>query len=246
MPDEARMRDEAHGMQELAPWLRAMVAFVQAETCPTVPAYVPEIILRLAPDSVALWERIELDRNLCGGPPYWALAWAGGLALARHLIDHPDLVAGRHVLDIAAGSGVVAIAAAKCGAADVIANDIDPLAAIAIALNADANGAAVTIRDDDLLAADSRFEPSTVDIVLAGDAFYDHALAPRALAFFARCHAAGCLVLIGDPGRPGLPADRLTRLGTHAVPVSRGCQYVTASGDAGDERQAAAVWTFAP
>ncbi len=238
-------RTIAEPADDLAPGLMAMLRFVAAETRPTVAAYVPEITLRLAAESVPLWERIERDRT--GGPPYWGLAWAGGLALARHVLDHPGLVAGRRVLDLAAGSGVVGIAAAKSGAAQVIANDIDPLAAIAISLNADANGVALAVRADDLLAPDSRFDPSTVDVVLAGDAFYDHALAPRTLAFLARCHAAGCRVLIGDPGRPGLPTDRLVRLGTHAVPVTRACQYVTAAGSdaAAPELQAAAVWTFA-
>ncbi|HEU5276700.1 MAG TPA: 50S ribosomal protein L11 methyltransferase [Xanthobacteraceae bacterium] len=247
------MPDEAHGSQTadaLAPWLRRMVEFVESETRPTSPAYVAEITLRLAPDPVPLWERIERGAGLNGGPPFWALAWPGGLALARHLFDHPGLVCGRRVLDLAAGSGLLAIAAAKCGARQAIANDIDPLAAVAITLNAEANGAAVAVRADDLLTEESAFDPSTVDVVLAGDAFYDHALAPRALAFLARCHAAGCRVLIGDPGRADLPAERLTRLGSHAVPVARGCQYVTAARetvreDAGEEFQAAAVWAFA-
>ncbi len=235
----------APALDELPARLTAMLRFVAAETRPTVPAYVPEITLRLAPESVPLWERVERDPTLGGGPPYWALAWPGGLALARHLLDHPDLVAGRRVLDLAAGSGVVGIAAAKGGAAQVIANDIDPLAAIAISLNADANGVAIAVRADDLLAAESRFDPSAVDVVLAGDAFYDHALAPRALAFFERCHAAGCRVLIGDPGRPDLPTDRLNRLSTHAVPVTRACQYVAAGATPEDNLQAAAAWTFA-
>ena len=248
------MPNEAQGEQPteaLAPWLRRMVAFVERETRPTAPAYVPEITLRLAPDPVPLWERIERGAGLRGGPPFWALAWPGGLALARHLLDHPELASGKRVLDLAAGSGLLAITAAKCGARHVIANDIDPLAAVAISLNAEANGAALAVRADDLLAEESAFDPSTVEVVLAGDAFYDHALAPQALAFLARCRAAGCRVLIGDPGRAGLPAERLTRLGTHAVPVARNCQYVTAarkvvSEDAGEEFQAAAVWTFAP
>jgi predicted nicotinamide N-methyase len=241
MPAVSRMIAEAC---DLPPRLIAMARFVAAETQPTVPAYVPEITLRLAADSVPLWERIERDPTLGGGPPYWALAWPGGLALARHLLDNPAVVAGRRVLDLAAGSGLVAIAAAKSGAAHVIANDIDPLAAIAISLNVDANGVAVALRADDLLP-DGAFDPSTVDVVLAGDAFYDHALSPRALAFLQRCHAAGCAVLIGDPGRADLPAARLTKLSTHAVPVTRACQYV-AAGDAADhDLQAAAVWAFA-
>src|SRR5689334_20756229 len=253
MPDEAQGEQGEQGEQPaeaLAPWLRSMVAFVESETRPTAPAYVPETTLRPAPDPVPLWERIERGIGLHGGPPFWALAWPGGLALARHLLDHPELVSGKRVLDLAAGSGLLAIAAAKCGARHAIANDIDPLAAVAISLNAEANGAALAVRADDLLAEESAFDPSTVDVVLAGDAFYDHALARRALAFLAHCRTAGCRVLIGDPGRADLPAERLTRLGTHAVPVARGCQYVTAareavSEDAGEEFQAAAVWAFA-
>src|SRR5215831_12319858 len=147
------MPNEPEGQQGLPPRLMAMLCFVQAETRPTVPAYVPEITLRLAADSVPLWERIERDPTLGGGPPYWALAWPGGLALARHVLDNPAVVAGRRVLDFAAGSGLVAIAAARSGAREVIANDIDPLAAVAISLNADANGVAVGLRADDLLAS---------------------------------------------------------------------------------------------
>jgi len=244
MPAANRMTAEVPA-DDLPPQLVAMLRFVHAETRPTVPAYVPEITLRLAADSVPLWERIERDPALGGGPPYWALAWPGGLALARHLLDNPAAVAGRRVLDLAAGSGLVAIAAAKSGAAQVIANDIDPLAAIAISLNAEANGVTVALRADDLLPAENGFDLSAVDVVLAGDAFYDHALAPRALAFLERCHAAGCAVLIGDPGRRDLPADRLKKLSSHAVPVTRACQYV-AAGDAADhDLQAAAVWAFA-
>jgi predicted nicotinamide N-methyase len=230
--------------EQLAPWLLAMVELVHNETWPTPLPYVSGISLRLTPDVVPLWDKIERELRLRRGPPYWAFAWAGGLALARHLVDHPELVAGRRVLDFAAGSGLVGLAAARCGAASVIANDVDPLAAVAISLNADQNGVTIAASADDLLSADSTFDPGTVDVVLVGDAFYERDLAARALAFLARCRAAGCEVLIGDPGRADLPLDRLTKLADHAVPVTRDCQYVAATTqDPPDyELRAAAVW----
>src|SRR5580704_4962583 len=113
--------DQINAEPELAPWLIAMAELVQRETQPTRLPYVPEITLRLAVETAPLWQKIERDLKLRYGPPYWAVAWAGGLALARHVIDHPELVAGRRVLDFAAGSGIVGIAAAKAGAArDVV------------------------------------------------------------------------------------------------------------------------------
>ena len=235
---------EADEPAQLAPWVVTLAEFVHTHTRPTVAPYVPEIPLRLGTDSVVLWDQIERGRALTGFLPYWAFAWAGGLALARHILDDPALVAGRRVLDLAAGSGVTGIAAAKRGAAAVTASDIDPLAVIAISLNAEANGVAVAATASDMLADDSGFDPASVDVVLAGDAFYEPSLAQRATAFLARCRAAGCDVLIGDPGRTGLPVARLSALSRHAVPVSRECQYVTAGGVA-DELHAATVWRLA-
>jgi predicted nicotinamide N-methyase len=243
-PNHLTIETPAH--DALEPWLVAMAEFVHAQTRPIVLPYVPEITLRLAVESVPLWTKIERDLKLRGGPPYWAFAWAGGLALARHLVDHPELTAGRRVLDFAAGSGLAAIAAAKSGAAHVIANDIDPLSVIAISLNAEANGVAVTASVVDLLAADSDFDPGSVDVVLVGDVFYERDLAARAFAFLARCRAAGCRVLIGDPGRVDLPVDRLTKVSGQAVPVARDCQYFAApTGQTADyDLRAAAVWTL--
>ncbi len=227
--------------RELSPWLRRMVDFVEAETTPTTLPHVPEIMLRLARESVPLWTRIEDDPGLPHGPPYWAFAWAGGLALARHLLDHPALVAGRRVLDFASGSGLTAIAAAKRGAAHVRAADTDPLAVVALSLNADLNGVAIAATATDVLA-ERAFDPAAVDVVLVGDAFYDPTFAPLALAFLARCRAAGCEVLIGDPGRADLPVARLEKLSARPVPVTRGFQYVAAAADY--ELHAAAVWRF--
>jgi predicted nicotinamide N-methyase len=242
-PDDPEPQDAA----DLSPWLIAMAEFVLAETTPTPLPHVPEITLRLARESVPLWDKIERNRDLRGGPPYWGFAWAAGLALARHVIDHPQLVAGRRVLDLASGSGLIAIAAAQSGAAHVIANDVDPLAVIAISLNADANGVAVEASAADLLPPDSGFDPAAVDVVLVGDVFYDHDLAGRAFAFLARCRAAGCLVLIGDPGRADFPSERLTKISDQSVPVTRNCQNVAAAGpDRADyDVRPAAVWAFA-
>jgi predicted nicotinamide N-methyase len=243
IPEDPEPQESA----DLSPWLIAMAEFVLAETIPTVLPHVPEITLRLALESVPLWDKIERNRDLRGGPPYWGFAWAAGLALARHVIDHPDLVAGRRVLDLASGSGLIAIAAAKSGAAQVIANDVDPLAVVAISLNADANGVAVEVSGADLLPPDSGFDPASLDVVLVGDVFYDHDLAGRAVAFLERCRAAGCLVLIGDPGRADLPIARLSKISDQSVPVTRNCQNVAAAGPNGADYdlRPASVWALA-
>ena len=248
--EQAEQADQAGqaGQDDLPPWLRARVDVVVTETTPTTPLYVPEITLRLAAEAVPLWDRIDRELKLNRGPPYWPFAWAGGLALARHILDRPGLVAGRHVLDFGSGSGLTAIAAALSGAAHVIANDIDPLAIIALSLNADANAVDIEASPVDLLAPDSGFDPVSVDVVLVADMFYERELAARALAFLERCRDAGCEVLIGDPGRADLPVDRLAKVSSHTVPVTPDCQYGAALrgeavGQAFDLR-AATVWTF--
>lgn len=147
-------------------------------------------------------------------PPYWAYNWAGGTVLARHIFQHPDIVRGRRVLDLGAGSGIVAITAAKCGAADVTAVDIDPNAIAAIDLNAAANDVEIRAVRADLISA----EPPPVDIVLAGDVFYGAELAERMLPFLRACREKKIEVLIGDPRRAPLPADRLTLFAEYAVP----------------------------
>lgn len=229
----------AEETRELAPWLRWMVDFVLAETALTTLPHVPGITLLLARESVPLWSRIEDELGPRPGPPYWAFAWAGRLALARHVMDHPDLVAGRRVLDFTSGSGLIAIAAAMSGAAHVLATDTDPLAVVALSLNADANEVTVQATAAHLLA-DNSFDPAMVDVVLAGDPFYDPSIADLVLAFLARCRAAGCEVLIGDPGRAHLPGARLQRISAQAVPVTRGFQHVAAVPEY--ELHAATVW----
>lgn len=149
-----------------------------------------------------------------GRPPYWAYPWSGGLALAQHLCAHPDKVRGKRVLDLGAGGGVVAITAAQAGAAQVTAAEIDPVAAAALALNAEANAVEVGIVTDDLLPGD----PPEVALVLVGDLFYAADLAARTTRFLAHCRAAGIEVLVGDPGRPDLPKDRLTLIARYDVP----------------------------
>jgi predicted nicotinamide N-methyase len=170
---------------------------------------------------VPLWQKTEEELNEIGlPPPFWAFAWAGGQALARYVLDNAALAAGRRVLDLASGSGLVAIAAAKAGAAPVIAAEIDAFAEAAIALNAVENGVYVEILRDDLL---DRPGPSLAryDVILVGDLFYEQDTATRALAFLDRHAALGTRVLIGDPGRTYLPKDRLAKLAQYCVPVTR-------------------------
>ncbi|WP_106401778.1 class I SAM-dependent methyltransferase [Actinocorallia populi] len=187
-------------------------AFVRDHTRLRTVPYLPELRLHQADDPYGLGEHIE-DTGL----PYWSFAWAGGLALARHVLDVPELVRGRTVLDVAAGSGVAALAAARSGAREVTACEIDPYAAAAIRANAEANGARVTALCADLL--DSR--PPACDVVLAGDVFYDKALSRRIEPFLRDAAASGALVLVGDPGRRYLPRGAFTALARYDVPVSR-------------------------
>jgi predicted nicotinamide N-methyase len=171
---------------------------------------VPEIRLYTAHPASGL-RRLLGDAD--GPAPYWAYPWAGGIALARFVLDRPEIVAGRRVLDLGAGSGLVGIAAAKSGAGDVAAAETDLNGLAAIPLNAAANGVAVRALGEDVLAG----EPPAVDVVLAGDVFYDADLAIRVEAFLDRCTARGLVVLVGDPGRRPLPRARLRLLARYAV-----------------------------
>jgi predicted nicotinamide N-methyase len=176
---------------------------------------VPLIRLHQASEPIGLWQRTELAAGRTGlDPPFWAFAWAGGQALARYLLDHPETAAGRRVIDVASGSGLVAIAAARAGASAVTAYDIDPLAIAAITVNAAANGVPVHAVCADILDSDV---PGG-DLVLAADAFYERELAGRVTRFAERCAARGAEVLVGDFGRAYLPRDRLTPLAAYDVP----------------------------
>lgn len=188
--------------------------FIRAHTRPVRPPLVPEVRLLVAVDVVALWEAMEVEQGRTEQePPFWAAAWPGGQALGRYVLDHPDLVAGRTVLDLGAGSGLVAVAAVLAGAARVVASEIDPFGLAAIPENAALNGVSGIEPVGDLLAG----PPPAVDVVLAGDVCYDRVMTGRVLPFLGGARAAGALVLIGDPGRPYLPHDRLTEAAVHDV-----------------------------
>lgn len=192
-------------------------AFIRANTALIAPPHVPEIRLHLADEAHDLWERTEEELEAIGlQPPFWAFAWAGGQGLARYVLDNPALVRGRKVLDFATGSGLVAIAAAKAGAAHVLAADVDPFCATAVRLNAAANRVAVEFTGSDLVGALCAW-----DVILAGDVFYDRAFADRLLPWLAAMRAGGCEVLVGDPGRAYLPKSGLEALATYQVPVTR-------------------------
>lgn len=181
--------------------------------------HAPEIALHVADEATALWQQTEDELAEIGlPPPFWAFAWAGGQALARYLLDDPRIVAGRRVLDFASGSGLVAIAAARAGASAVTASDLDPFAVAAIPLNAAANGVAdrITATRADLIGT-----VPDADLVLAADIFYERDLAGAVGDWLEGLHAAGTTVLIGDPGRAYLPRDRLERLASYDVPVTR-------------------------
>ncbi|MFC3500317.1 class I SAM-dependent methyltransferase [Micromonospora krabiensis] len=178
--------------------------------------FVPEVRLHLAEDAIVWWARMEASAGHALPPPYWASVWAGGQALARHLLDHPELAAGRRVLDLAAGSGLVAIAAALAGAAHVTANDIDPYAVAAVTVNARANQVTVAATGGDLLDSTDL----GTDLLVAGDVLYDRELAGRVLPFLARAAEAGAEVLVGDPDRGHLPRGRLDSVATYPVPTT--------------------------
>lgn len=191
--------------------------FILAHTRLLPVPHAPEISLHVAEEATELWQKTEEELATIGlPPPFWAFAWAGGQALARYLLDHPETVRGRRVLDFASGSGLVAIAAAKAGAAEVLACDIDAFAAEAIALNAAANGVAVTARLDDLIGRDEGWQ-----VICAGDVCYERAMAESVIGWLSGLTIRGGEVLIGDPGRSYLPRDRLAELATYQVPVTR-------------------------
>jgi predicted nicotinamide N-methyase len=172
---------------------------------------VPEIHLFLAEDPMLLWARLEAKAAITLPAPFWASAWTGGQALARYVLDNPEIVAGRRVLDIASGSGLVAIAAALAGADSVIANDIDEYAIAAIDANANANGVSVLCDPTDLLGGDG----GDAEVILAGDALYSAELAAVVMPFVDRALARGATVLFGDPGRGYAPEGSLRTLATY-------------------------------
>ncbi|AYM58337.1 hypothetical protein QOV31_002632 [Agrobacterium fabrum] len=181
------------------------------------PPHVPELRLHLATEAHELWLKTEEELEEIGlPPPFWAFAWAGGQGLARYILDHPESVCGKRVLDFASGSGLVAIAAAKAGAAKVLAADIDPWTETAIRLNAALNGVDIGFTGLDLVG-----KPVDADVLLAGDVFYDRAFADLLVPWFVELTEKGMIVLVGDPGRAYLPKERLRAEATYQVPVTR-------------------------
>ena len=209
-------------------------AFIRAETRLLPVPHAPELSLHVADEATELWQRTEEELGKIDlPPPFWAFAWAGGQALARYILDHPETVRGRRVLDFASGSGLVAIAAMKAGAAEVTACDIDSFAIAAIQLNARANDVTVTPLQADLIGQDQGWET-----VLAGDICYERELAARVTDWLFGLSERGATVLIGDLGRSYLPQERLQRLEIYEVPVTRTLE------DA--EIKKTGVWKFQP
>ena len=194
-------------------------AFILANTRLQPPPHTPELRLHLADEVTPIWRLTEEELEKIGlPPPFWAFAWAGGQALARYVLDHPEVVAGKRVIDFASGSGIVAIAAMKAGAASVLAADIDVFCGAAIAMNAAENGVVVDFTETDLLDDPP---PAGAQVILAGDICYEKPLAERVLAWLGEARAAGKTVLIGDPGRTYFPRQGLTFLAEYQVPTTR-------------------------
>jgi predicted nicotinamide N-methyase len=210
-------------------------AFIRANTRLETPPLVPEVRLHLASEVVPLWEATEEELARQGlPPPFWAFAWAGGQALARYLLDHPEIVRGKRVLDFAAGSGLQGIAAKLAGAASVEAAEIDAFACAACRLNAAANGVEVAVTGDDIVGSAN---PGW-DVVLAGDVCYERPAAERIVAWLRSLASERCLVLMGDPGRTYLPRQGLERIIAYGVKTSRELED--------SDLRNAVVWKVAP
>jgi predicted nicotinamide N-methyase len=208
--------------------------FILQNTRLQAPPHTPELKLHLADEITPIWRLTEEALGEIGlAPPFWAFAWAGGQALARYLLDHPHEVSGRRVIDFATGSGIVAIAAARAGAREVLASDIDPFCAAAVALNAEVNDVLIAFTRADLLEA----PPPCADMILAADICYEAPLAERVMAWLRGAHDAGAHVLIGDPGRTYFPKSGLMQLAEYRVPTTRELEDI--------EVKRTGVWKFA-
>ncbi len=218
--------------------LEVKTSFIRANTTLLPVPLTPEIQLLLAHEAVPLWQKTEEELGAIGlPPPFWAFAWAGGQALARYVLDNVETVKSKSVIDLASGSGLVAIAAMKAGAANVLAADIDDFAVAAIELNLAANnyppGRNIEISNDNLL----NLPPPSVSTILVGDLFYEKSTAEKVFAWLSIAKTNGTNVLIGDPGRSYLPKDKLVKLAEYNVPVTRDLE------DA--EIKRTAVWSLA-
>jgi predicted nicotinamide N-methyase len=211
----------------------ALRRFITENTKRLAPPLVPEILLHLAEESLAIWRKTEEDLDEMNiAPPYWAFAWAGGQALARYLLDTPSVVAGHDVLDLGTGSGLTAIAAMKAGARSVLAADIDRMALIATAMNAEINDVHVVVTAEDMLA----HPPCTAKVILVGDLFYERQLADRVIIYLKAAAAQGAVAMIGDPQRSYFPKGMFIQVASYRVPVTRDLE------DA--EIKNAGVWRF--
>lgn len=203
-------------MSPVSATYEAARAFIEANTEIASPPACPEIRLWTATEVTPLWEATEealLRVNL--PPPYWAFCWAGGQALTRWVLDHPELVAGKRVLDFAAGSGVTAVAAARAGAVRVEAADIDPMACWAIRMNAELNGVGVEVLADDVVGSPCRW-----DVVVAGDVCYEAPMTAHIWPWLVGLAAQGATVVMADPGRAYLPRTGLLKVGQYSVATS--------------------------
>jgi predicted nicotinamide N-methyase len=211
-----------------------MADFIRANTKLLAPPLVPEIRLHLAEESLPIWTKTEEELGEMNvPPPFWAFAWAGGQALARYLLDNPDLARGQAVLDLGSGSGLTAIAAMRAGAESALASDIDALSLAAVALNAEANGVEVSTTQDNQLVR----PPANAAVILVGDLFYERPLAEAVLAYIEAAARAGAHVLVGDPQRSYFPRDHFVAVAEYQVPVTRELED--------SEIKRTAVWTFA-
>ncbi|PIB90355.1 methyltransferase [Caulobacter sp. FWC2] len=193
-------------------------AFIRDNTRFQATPHAPELSLHLADEITPIWTLTEEALEEIGlPPPFWAFAWAGGQALARYILDNPETVAGKRVIDFATGSGIVAIAAMKAGAASVLAADIDVFCEAAVGLNAEANGVVVAFTDINLLDA----PPPEADVLLAGDICYEKPMAEAVMDWLRKGRAAGATVFIGDPGRTYFRKDDLVKLAEYQVETTR-------------------------
>lgn len=204
-----------------------LAAFIKANLPLADVPSMPGIRLHTATPKSGLY-RLAMADDSDLMPPYWAYPWAGGAVLAHYLLDHPEEVAGKRLVDLGTGSGLVAIVAMKCGAAHVVAVDIDAKAITASRLNAEANDVVIESRLGDIIEEAS----PAADMILAGDVFYDEALAARLLPFLQRCRSAGIDVLVGDPGRTPLPTDSLMQIADYPVPDFGGAKDSSATNSA--------------
>jgi predicted nicotinamide N-methyase len=217
----------------ISPSLEGRRAFILENTRLQSPPHTPELSLHLADEITPIWKMTEEALAEIGlPPPFWAFAWAGGQALARYILDKPQVVAGKRVIDFASGSGIVGIAAMKSGAARVLAADIDSFCQAALSLNAPANGVAVDFTGTDLLDASA----PAADLILAGDICYEKPMAEKVMAWLSAARDEGATVLIGDPGRSYFPREGLVKLAEYQVPTTRELEDM--------EVKKTAVWTL--